>query len=954
MKRNLFVCLAAMGIAGGLALSAFAAGEYTLADGVLTFDVDVADYPEATPYEYTTALSGVTSIVKKGTGAVSLGATATANTFTGTMTVEAGFLMGWKPRFGRPSTVTVENGAAVVFTEPSDYVSSPTDYFENTKFYIEGTGPDGNGALQRPWARGLSDPYFLSSVTMTDDATINVGSRWGISGGTLEMNNHTLTLSSAKEDVAYGNSRVYSRVFDLARYTSGSNGKTYIKDPGEIIVADNCRLNVEHSNAALLDAPGSNGSVSNLTVRLKNDTYLRLFQTYKNAFPCRVISEGTSYLMIHNKNLSDANALKQSHMEGPLEIVGKKVQMSLYASGVEASNACLWVNGPVTGPGMLENNSRGRMYLTGANTSTVGTLRQTGPGSLILQDDVKVSLTNTTEVAAYGLVGYNSFATPGTMVVKDNAQLICRPGYEKLSELTLGYHTTGGDNWAGILKVQGNAIVSNNVSVGCYGKGACYQFGGQLHMLTGKMSTSVLLAYNSNSYGYIGVDGGLFHVNNWFYFAKRGPGFFVQRGGRSLIGPSTVPFRLADKTSASYGNLAILGGTSTWNNAYLAMNFASYTPIGEYSTAVATVAGTDTLMDMSNSYILVSPATNAAKAVTAVVNVIDGGTLKTKNIRLQLVSNSANPSWNTYKDKVQDATRAYLNFNGGTLVTAAAGEFFTNGTDPTRLLTRATIFEKGAVIDTDGKNVTWRMPLERPYGHGIASVTLPAAALAKETLIGPTRCTITSTAGGVAADALMDFDNTNRVARGMIVTSRGFGYEAAPTVKVHKANCSDTWDCTVETVDFDAADFAHGGLTKRGAGTLTITCTNTYGGATRLEGGTLAFSHEHGYPGGDLEIAAAAVQGQTLAAPLLTAHTLAFNAGKGVRVTEADDLDDKTFGRAKTVATFTTPLAEIPSLTLVDSDGDEMPPSGLWNLMLTDGGRTLKFGAVRGTQVIIR
>ena len=101
MKRNLFVGLAAMGIVGGMTLPAFAADEYTLADGVLTFDVDVADYPEAAPYEYTTALSGVTSIVKKGTGAVSLGATATANTFTGTMTVEAGFLMGWKPRFGR-------------------------------------------------------------------------------------------------------------------------------------------------------------------------------------------------------------------------------------------------------------------------------------------------------------------------------------------------------------------------------------------------------------------------------------------------------------------------------------------------------------------------------------------------------------------------------------------------------------------------------------------------------------------------------------------------------------------------------------------------------------------------------------------------------------------------------------------------------------------------------------
>ena len=930
------------------------ADPYTLVDGTLTFDVDVADYTEATPYEYTTALSGVTSIVKKGTGAVSLGATATANTFTGTMTVEAGFLMGWKPRFGKPSTVTVENGAAVVFTEPTDYVSSPTDYFANTKFYIAGAGPDGHGALQRPWARGLTDAFCLSSVTMTDDATINVGSRWGISGGTLEMNKHTLTLSSLKEDEGYGNNRKYSRVFDLARHTGGSNGKTYIKDPGEIVVDGNCRLNIEHSNAALLDAPGSNGSVSNLIVRLKNDTYLRLFQVFKNAFPCRVVSEGESYVMIHNKDLSPANGLKQSHMDGPVEIQGTKLDLSLYAAGVEASNACLWVNGPVSGPGMLLNATRGHIRLTGTNTHVLGSIRQTSYGDIVLQDSVTVSITNTPSVGTYALVGANSLATPAVMTVKDNARLLCLPGYEKLSEFTLGYHTTGGDNWGGILKIQDNTIVSNNVSVGCYGKGACYQFGGELHMLTGLMSTSVLLAYNANSYGYIGVDGGLFHVNNWFYFARRGPGFLVQRGGESLIGPSTVPFRLADKTAAAYGNLAILGGTSTWNNAYLTMNFASYTPIGEYSTAVATVAGKDTLMDMSNSYILVSPATNAAKAVTAVVNVNDGGTLKTKNIRLQLVSASSNPSWNTYKDKVQDATRAYLNFSGGTLVTAAAGEFFTNGTDPARLLTRATIFEKGAVIDTDGKNVTWRMPLERPYGHGIASVTLPAAALAKETLIGPTRCTITSTAGGVAADALMDFDNTNRVARGMIVTSRGFGYEAAPTVKVHKANCSDTWDCTVEMVDFDAADFAHGGLTKRGAGTLTITCTNTYGGATRLEGGTLAFSHEHGYPGGDLEIAAAAVQGQTLAAPLLTAHTLAFNAGKGVRVTEADDLDDKTFGPMKTVATFTTPLAELPSLTLVDGNGDELPPSGLWCLMLTDGGRTLKLGAVRGTQVIIR
>ena len=130
--------------------------------------------------------------------------------------------------------------------------------------------------------------------------------------------------------------------------------------------------------------------------------------------------------------------------------------------------------------------------------------------------------------------------------------------------------------------------------------------------------------------------------------------------------------------------------------------------------------------------------------------------------------------------------------------------------------------------------------------------------------------------------------------------------------------------------------------------------TNTYNGATRLGGGTLAFTHAEGYPGGDLEIAAAAVQGKTLAAPLLTAQSVTFREGKGVRVTEADTLDDKTYGSMKTVATFTTPLAAVPSLTLVNTDGTEWPRARQWHLKLVDGGKTLQFGAQRATQLILR
>ena len=126
---------------------------------------------------------------------------------------------------------------------------------------------------------------------------------------------------------------------------------------------------------------------------------------------------------------------------------------------------------------------------------------------------------------------------------------------------------------------------------------------------------------------------------------------------------------------------------------------------------------------------------------------------------------------------------------------------------------------------------------------------------------------------------------------------------------------------------------------------------NTYEGATRLTGGTVAFTQA--YPGGDLEMPAAA-QGGT-SAPLLTAPSFAFAEGKGVRITEADTLDQQTFGPMKTLVVSTAPITSLPSLALVASDGSQFTDEkGIWRLFLLDGGRTLKFGPVRGTQILVR
>ena len=178
---------------------------------------------------------------------------------------------------------------------------------------------------------------------------------------------------------------------------------------------------------------------------------------------------------------------------------------------------------------------------------------------------------------------------------------------------------------------------------------------------------------------------------------------------------------------------------------------------------------------------------------------------------------------------------------------------------------------------------------------------------------------------------------------------------------IFKVNATLTSTNGANNVTFDTAGYAldvskvlsgTGGLTKAGAGTMTVSATATYTGTTRLLGGTLAFTGA--YPGGELEITSATQDGT--AAPLLSANTFAFAAGKAkLRVTGADLLDGQTFGPSKTLVESISPIAAAPTLELVASDGTPFTDDkGIWRVFLTDGGRKLKFGPVIGTRILVK
>jgi len=942
---------------------------WTLENGVLTLSNANADLASSTNVYETVIGADVTKIVKTGPGAVRLDGN-NAN-FAGEIEVQAGLLMGWvkekyngsnytPDNYGAPTKVTVTDGATFeMLATPIENVAYDTGRFANTQFYVSGSGVKGMGALYRRGSLQSAERSYatIKHLTLTGDTMLYVGMRWGYDSNncTLVQNGHTLKFMGT------------NKIFNFAR-----NGTLTVTDPGELIV-DNTQLHyLEGAKPIVFDGTRA---AADQTVVITNFGYLVMLAPDNKGpgdwiCPYQIKSYG-GYL----RGPSGAdNTTRFSTFSGDVLLLQGTLNLDNYAS----KGSCgIMLSGHVNGVGTLStangssNNTTTYLCGGGSASNVFGNLT-VSVGRVVLTGGARYDITNSTAIGGSSLA-----ETYLARLVITNATAYMPPCN---CDKTIGLVNVGiGDSVYGVVEIGKNAVVTNDFKVGTTGNGGgaiWLRDNAKLFWHGGGGSNPFL---GSAGYAFLGIrDNALIECQGWHNIGtSNGRAFVLQRGGTyrnakcggghdghganlQCNSISATAFKIGRTRGAAHyynggGTLQVDGSVwFTWDYPY-----GVYKSEGAFTVDGAAASSEINDVCFCGTFAGTPSYLPNEQGTFGFVNVNRGGTLtvnrmyKTVQEGKTWKDHAGTWNWASSKNLITN-TWAYLNFDGGILKVKGTGDFFSaNGTaeDP-RMPTRVTVYAGGATIDTNGKDSTWRLPLEKPYGKGVKAITLPAAARTATDYIGPGRVLFENMTGSNVT-ALVDFDETIRSNLGVIVTCPGFGFTTVPTVKIETAACKNAYHtgATVEMVDFDDAAYVHGGLTKRGGGTLTLTRANTYGGATRCAGGTLAFTDAAGIPAGSvIEFPAAALAGGEKDVPLLTAPSC---AGHGLRVTDVDDLDDKTFGRLRTMAHFTTPLAAVPAVAFVDSQGQTVSRA-LWHVVLTQDGRTLKFGPNRGMVLILR
>lgn len=471
--------------------------------------------------------------------------------------------------------------------------------------------------------------------------------------------------------------------------------------------------------------------------------------------------------------------------------------------------------GSLAGAGIVENGGTANITLTAGanNTSTTfsGILRNGSTGTLALTKVGNGKLT---------LSGTNTFT--GSATINGGKLEITGDTNNGAGQINLGT----GAGTRGMLLVGPGAIVTttdSDMGTNATGAGAGYQTDGTVTITGADATNRFTLGASAGGYGYYKLSGGTLNsarltaAGNNFAGAT---GVYEQTGG-------TANFTTWAIVGHGSGNALVDVSGGNFNvGTDFALNHVSdaYSVVNVRGTGVITKGGTTAISLMRGN-------ANSLNNV-GIFNVLSGGVLATSSGGI--TAGGGTGSLNNV---------ALLNFNGGTLKTNAASSNLINISGATLTANSgAYIYSGGMTVDTNGFDSTISGPLRAPEGSGVQSV---AVSNGGSGYIGAPVIKISGGSGvGATAIANMVDDGTGNgtyMIGSITITNPGTGYLPTDVLTLTFGDNTSvyTTQATLGAVTFNAGNVS-GGLTKIGAGKLTLSGVNTYTGGTSVQNGTLA------------------------------------------------------------------------------------------------------------------